>query len=322
MASAKGIVGAAARRLIGASELTLLRLPQRRLRSDASDDARLPIVIIHLGSRFPPYLRACVAQVERVGGRPLIVGHSRAARYSGDQLARFRSSETLSAMGGGRFWRYACERFFVLEEFMRERGIDRCVHIESDVLLYQAAEQLAAVLEAAYGDRIAVCPLTEAEDTAAVMYVGSLVALTRFNAGLLDLVALGAEGLLAQYGGSMANEMRMLHVLRTELDLCAALTTTIEQATASGGSFLFDPASYGQWVDGIPGQPGIPYAGEHHAIGREFLSGNYELLWDAQVRMPKVRIASEPQAAWPLANLHVHSKRLGLFVAHTVDRPA
>jgi hypothetical protein len=322
MVSAKAIVGASARRLIDASELTLLRLPQRRLHSGAGDDERVPIVIIHLGSRFPPYLRACVAQVERVGGRPLIVGHSRAARYSGDQLARFRSSEALSAMGGRRFWRYACERFFVLEEFMRESSIDRCVHIESDVLLYQAAGQLAAGLEATYGDEIAVCPLTDAEDTAAVMYVGSLVALRRFNAGLLQLVMLGADGLLARYGGSMANEMRMLHVLRTQLDLCAALTTTIEQATASGVSFLFDPASYGQWVDGIPGQPGIPYAGEHHAIGREFLSGNYELFWDAQVRVPKVRIASEPQDAWPLANLHVHSKRLALFVAHTVDRSA
>jgi hypothetical protein len=63
MASAKAIIGASARRLIEASELTLARLPQRRLQSGAGDDERVPIVIIHLGSRFP----AVSARVRRTG---------------------------------------------------------------------------------------------------------------------------------------------------------------------------------------------------------------------------------------------------------------
>lgn len=314
--STKAMIGEAARRAMAAGDLMLLRFRQPPL-DTGEDGGPMPIVLIHLGSRFPRHMRACISQVERIEGRrPLIVGHARAARYRGDAVARFRGIETLSGLGGRRFWRYACERFFVLEEFMAQCGIDRCMHIESDVLLYRASHQLADWLGDTYGSDVAVCPMTDTEDTAAVMYVGSRDALARFNAALLALVTLGPAALLARYGGSMAHEMRMLHILRTEEGLCRPLPTTIEQGLAAGAPCLFDPASYGQWVDGGPGQPGVPYAGEHHAIGREFLSGNYELLWDAQVSQPTVRAASARLREWPLANLHLHSKRLYLFCAH------
>jgi hypothetical protein len=275
---------------------------------------KVDVVFIHLGGRTPRYLRVAVQQVRHVTGRAPHCVLPRVARgYRGRHLVRFRSSEHLSPLGLNGFWRYACERFFVLEEFMRLHGIDRCLHIESDNLLYVAPAEFEHWLVRAYGDRIATCPMTDDEDSAGVLYVGSLAALAAFNEQLLGLVELGPDRLLAEYGGQMGHEMRMLHVLRTQFGLSLALPTTIASAAELGSPVVFDAASYGQWVDGTPGTAGVPYAGDHHIVGRAFLAGDIELLWSAQRIAPFLRSAQRSGPLQPLANLHVHSKRLALW---------
>jgi hypothetical protein len=157
--------------------------------------------------------------------------------------------------------------------------------------------------------------LNETEDTAAVMYAGSVAALSKFNRALLGLVGLGGERLLARYGGQMANEMRMLSIIRSQMGLCRALPTTVADATASGARWVFDPASYGQFLDGVPGDPGTSFVGDHHLVGREILKGDYEVSWDSPRRVPLVRSRAGAEGAIPLANLHVHSKRLERWTA-------
>ena len=270
----------------------------------------LPVVLIHLGSRPPRFIETCVKQVASVSGyNPTVVGPRTGARYRNTKLDRFRSSERLSKLGLRGFWRYTCERLFVLEEHMLGLGVDRCLHIESDVLLYMPPAEYDEWLNLRYGSAVAVCPLTDTEDTAAIMYVGSRASLSRFNDALLDLVELGPERLLETYGGEMANEMRMLYLLR-EQGLAEALPTTIPDGEALEAPCLFDPASYGQWVGGTHSKPGIAWAGSHHAIGREFIADRYEVVWDAW-RRPSARLVDHPDATlWRLANLHIHSKRL------------
>ncbi len=281
----------------------------------------MQVVFIHVGGRTPRFLRCAVQQVEHVcAARPLVVGPRRAAAFGSERLRRFRACERLSPMGLGGFWRFACERFFVLEDVMREQGIDRCLHLESDNLLYVDVAALEPWLVETYAQRIAICPVTDEEDSAGVMYVGSLAALETFNERLLELVALGPEALLARYGGTMGNEMRMLYLLRVEFGLARALPTTLCAAAQIGAPAVFDAASYGQWVDGTPQTAGVPFAGDHHIVGRAFLAGAIELGWDAQRRAPRVRSTGDAGAPGKvLANLHVHSKRLALW---TTPRPA
>lgn len=271
----------------------------------------MDVVLIHLGGRAPAYLRDAVEQATGVCGRPpVVVGPREGRRARGTRLDRFRARERMTEMGLGGFWRYSAERLFVLEEALRARGIGRCVHIESDNLLYVPPAEYEGWLGERHGDGIATCPLTEHEDTAAVMYVGSIRALEAYNQALLELVELGEQELLDRHGGTMANEMRMLRVLR-DAGRAGALPTTVARAAETGSSVVFDPASYGQHVDGIPGSPGVPYAGGHHEVGREILAGDTSVSWDAQRRAP---LATRYGVTFPLANLHVHSKRLRRLV--------
>ena len=83
MASAKATVGASARWLIEASELTLSRLPQRRLHSGAGDDERVPML--------PPRLKGVHRQ-----------GSDAATRGRGDAATGRRGG---AGAGGGGFQR-------------------------------------------------------------------------------------------------------------------------------------------------------------------------------------------------------------------------
>src|SRR4051812_19047866 len=117
----------------------------------------MDVVVIHLGSRPPAFVRVCAAQVERVAGRaPLVVGPVRGARLRGPKLDHFRVRERLSDMGLRGFWRYSAERLFVLEEAMRRAGVRRCLHIESDNLLYVPPACYEQWLGKTYGGGIAL----------------------------------------------------------------------------------------------------------------------------------------------------------------------
>lgn len=268
------------------------------------------VVLVHLGSPLPKHARICIRQAVAASGEPpVVVGPTAARRFRSEDRARFRQVESLSGMGLKRFWRYACERFFVLEAVMRAMGLERCIHIECDVLMYASPASYLEWLTDTYGAGLATCPLTSLEDTAAVMYVGSQASLAAFNAALLDLVALPPAEFVAAHGGEMAHEMRMMNLLRTKSGLASSLPTTVASAHELGSAYIFDPASYGQYVDGVPAKPGVAYAGDHHRVGRELLSGNYRLRWDAQQRIPLVASGGDG-LEYPLATLHIHSKRL------------
>jgi hypothetical protein len=276
----------------------------------------LETVLIHLGSRAPRYLSVSLEQARAVTGRvPVYIGARRGARYDGAKLRAFRGAEHLSGMGLGGFWRYTCERFFVLEQHMRESGLARCVHIESDNLLYAPP---SGWLESTFGDDVATCPITATEDTAAFMYVGSVDALARINDALLEFVAMESSEFLSAHGGHMANEMRMLRVLRDQ-GLSRALPVTLEEAASSGAPHVFDAGSYGQYVDGSHSAPGIPFTDAQHLVGPALAGGTYRLFWDAPRQAPLVYASGHDPM--PLANLHLHSKRLASWRSRPLDPP-
>lgn len=280
----------------------------------------MDIVLIHLGSRPPGYLRTCASQVIAVTGRaPVYVGPKEAAGVDGSKLRAFREVEHLSDFGLAGFWRYTCERFFILEEYMRATGLRRCIHIENDNLLYAAPLSYAGWLTATYGDQLAVCPFTSTLDTAAFVYVGSVDALARLNAELLEMVRMTPDQFLTQHGGEMANEMRMLRVLR-EHGLSAPLPITPDEARSMRSGHVFDAGSYGQLVDGWYWEPGVPYTNERHLLGAALADQRLRVVWGAARDVPfALAPGAEPQ---PLVNLHVHSKRLALWATQRLDVPA
>jgi hypothetical protein len=279
----------------------------------------LDVVLIHLGSRPPGYMHVAARQAREISGRDtVVIGPKLGASYRGAKLDAFRDGEQLSGFGLSGFWRYTAERFFVLEEHMRATGMSSCIHLESDNLLYVSPAEFGDWLFRTYGDGVAVCPFTRTEDTAAVFYVGSLDALAAVNEALLEMARMPPGELLEKHGGEMANEMRMLRLIR-EAGLCSALPASIEDAERAGSAHVFDPGSYGQYIDGWYWEPGVSFTDARHLVGEALAEGRYRLYWNAWRTAPLVSLpTAEPK---PLVNLHVHSKRLDEWTPRTLTPP-
>ncbi len=189
--------------------------------------------------------------------------------------------------------------------------------------------------------------------TAAVMYVGTRSALTDVCIEMLRLLRLGEEQVLHTLGADMVNEMVLLGVIRQlRPDLLDVLPSApcspshlpsvkrvfkpwarpflrladlispkllsqvpVEDLTRNFSKigYLFDPASWGQYVGGTPHNDGPGFCASHHWIGNDLSHGRYAVSWtvdDAGRRVPFVTCPENSGSKWPLFNLHMHSKKI------------
>lgn len=206
------------------------------------------------------------------------------------------------------FWLYTFERLFILEEFMRNFGLNECLHIENDVLIYDKPQSIK--YKNLFSNRLAINPIGEKYLTFAYAYV-PLNALSSLNEDLLFLLSLGQEELNRRLSGEMLNEMTCIALLfkekRKYLDFFPILPTGEFSKNYSELGYVYDSASYGQFLDGTPGTQGQPYRGSHHYIGRWLNDSDIILFENGKPLLIKDKIKI------PIFNLHIHSKRIGLF---------
>ena len=123
------------------------------------------IVLVHLGDSLPAYLNDCIAQLALHTSMPVHVVVPTALAQgvaapamalavetlgAGAKRAAFEQGTTLDKGFRGGFWKFASERFFVLEQAMEALGLDELIHLENDVLLYTDPARLLPALRAHY----------------------------------------------------------------------------------------------------------------------------------------------------------------------------
>lgn len=115
-----------------------------------------PVVVVHLG--LQPYVELCLERAARSnprGGVVLLGDASNAGIGIGehhrledpslqDDIAEFREVYQHSSTKGEKFERLCIERWFFVRNFMRRQRLDRCLVIDTDVLLFcDVAEEAA-----------------------------------------------------------------------------------------------------------------------------------------------------------------------------------
>jgi hypothetical protein len=107
----------------------------------------MPVVVVNLGN--PEYLRTVIKQAEHFGNKVYLLGDATNAGLSDHFFANAYARQALEFQKiyvhlssndyGGEL--FCFQRWFVLLEFMKARGIEKCHHIDSDVLLYCNVEE-------------------------------------------------------------------------------------------------------------------------------------------------------------------------------------
>jgi hypothetical protein len=264
----------------------------------------MDIILVHLGNPTPKFQEVCIRQIEHFTKARILLCRNE-NDFSNAKAEEFKTHSYLQEFGMNGFWSYAALRLFYVEEVMAKYGLKTALHIENDNLIYDDPEH--TMMAEFCGEAVGLTQLTDDELSAGVMYVGSRGALATITEKMTDLVKQGKDALQAKYGPTWLQEMRLLKIIYDENPGLIKLLPTLP----NGSAHIFDCASWGQWVGGTFQDPGIPYAGSHHIVGRELISyrelAKYDVVWCNKTPWA---IECKTKALTKLFNLHIHSKQL------------
>ena len=297
----------------------------------------IPLVFIHISGSPPKYLKDAVKQA-RVWNpaADIICISSVVENYRhgeqwipidaipmGENHRRFKATTLLPGMEyDAGFWQWTTERLFVLEDWMRWKGISECFHLENDNMLYETVSQIASTLrrispglsttfqgQGAKMDTLRTC--------FSVLYCKSVDALNDF---LFSLAAAPSSIDEMTRGGLYWEDNQ---------DTCSYLATAppgvvlksekyrhwIEDARFEDVGGVFDSTTHGQYIGGNDPR--------HNDTGPGFLNPDcdfradqYEYTWikDSIGRKYPV-IQDSGGRPWKIMNLHIHCKRLEQFAS-------
>jgi len=293
----------------------------------------IPIVFIHIGDAPPDYIGTAIQQARKWNPMSPIVFISSSfpeEEYADEERillstlpvstnhAKFLENTRLSVDWRGGFWRVTTERLFVLEDWMRYKGITECVHLENDIMLYTDLSELVPIFRKTSAGLSTTfqgqgVKLNQIRMCFSILYCCSIGALSNFVASLvLNNRGIDEMQLSGPYWQDTPEECSVLPT--------APVGTLLVSETFRSWyenpefSCIFDAAAHGQFIGGIDPIHGDTTVG---FVNRDtdFRSDQFLYGWSVDSFQRRYPILMDKVGnLWPIANLHIHCKRLEEFV--------
>jgi len=299
------------------------------------------IVFIHIGPSIPDYTSVAIKQASIVSPNSYIyfIASGANAFCKKEQFAENVSGVELDAIPKTRFhkmyerkttqdtsfrdgfWRYTTERFLTLYDFCKQRKLQEVFHLENDVLLYIDVEKYTPLFRKHF-PYMAVTADCDKRVVAGLIYF----------AGNESMELLAKEAMAGARGET--NDMHILSNLRcspkgNNIKTLPVVPQDYKPLRNSYGTktrtpkiysnavfelgLLFDACALGQYLGGI--DPRNDYGNLHVGFINEltlFNPSKFTYHWETRggLRFPYLTYKGK---TYPIANLHIHSKRLELF---------
>lgn len=312
----------------------------------------LPIVYVHLGDKSAPHLADSIRQSRRMAKSTeifaILTRNTVMAADVTEAGASVLYSDTLSPTAAHRrymrdvrrrlgkmrgFWRFATERFFIIEEFMIEHGYASALHVESDNLIFFDPAEVEETLKALYPG-MATPFWNDTLCVAGVVYIGDRAALAELTAYLARRVAADRESRMRWYRPrfltrvrmGVLNDMNLLAAFRGEYgadklnnlpvvppDYDIENTRVLHTYDYSYGfdalGMVFDALAIGPALSGLDPAHHTIEAGERHVRENSYVDGKafgYERLdLRDHATIPYLTFRGRPIR---LASIHNHAK--------------
>lgn len=291
------------------------------------------LILAHIGPDIPGHLPVCLRQVRRFyGGNIFAILNQRAIDVHGDDLRKMNCSlfsveELLGAESsvrflrrasvmGGNFWVVTMQRMMLVEALTDLLGLTDIMHIENDVLIYQDPTPLASRLHAFVGNAVGMTTVGPTHDSTAIIFAKDAGPIRAMNNLILSMLDLPHDQIARITRQSILSEMTIVRALRDRHPGFFKELPVLPSGEHSNGvtelGVVFDSASWGQYLGGIPGGSGAFGPGmriPEHWIGKAIDTGDCDVKWE-NGRPWIVRRTGETT---PLFNAHIHCKRLEEF---------
>jgi hypothetical protein len=185
-------------------------------------------------------------------------------------------------------------------------------------MLYEDLNKISEIISKnnLYSNQISITRGTNNKIMTGFMYVDNLKILDHLLSEMCHY--LESKMNLFQYGIDHLNEMGLLHIYQ-QLNPDKMVNLPIFPNSNITEDFklfqsVFDPATYGQYLDGTPGEPGVSILPES-IIGEEFKNNtNIKIIFDS-IDGNRIPFINYNGVLTKINSLHIHSKRLNLFIS-------
>jgi hypothetical protein len=220
--------------------------------------------------------------------------------------------------GGADYWCVTATRLFFIYEYCIKNNITKFFHFENDIMIYEDLNKIYELISKnnLYPNQISITRGTNNKIMTGFMYVDNLEVLNHLLSEICYYLESKMD--LLQFGIDHLNEMSLLHVYQQlnpdkMVNLPIFPNHTITEDFKLFQS-VFDPATYGQYLDGHPGEPGVSILPES-IIGEEFKkNSDIKIIFD-NVDGNKIPFINYNGVLTKINSLHIHSKRLNLFLS-------
>ena len=304
------------------------------------------IILTHIGDSLPNYLEDCLKQLRifnpdidvvilcnrvnldndilkrhNIGSYPIEDIHTDSINRFIGLFGRGSTNSHLSNIvyGSGDYWCVTATRLFYLYEYAKKFNISDFFHFENDVLIYENLNNLLGKFKTLYPGKIAVTRGGYNKIMTGFTYISSSDVLGLVLDHMVGTLNSSVNLLMGKYNIDMVNEMALLHIFQIDNPtiMCNLPILPIGTYSENFQNFesVFDPASYGQFVGGTPGNP-IPGAKPpDHYIGQEMMSDPSMSVSFMDVNGLKIPYLLYRDSIIKINNLHIHSKELKKYLS-------
>ena len=202
-------------------------------------------------------------------------------------------------------WNTSAQRIFYLQQIIKELDLKNVIHFDNDVVIYKP---FADNVDSFNKDKFNITPYNNKKLIFGYSYLEKMSILDFVCESYLDICSDGKESGWLTNNNKPLTEMEVLKKIEiNNEDLFNLLPTQPYE-----GKTIFDPAGYGQYLDGTHANP--------KKLGRKgFISNNDSIGIEIRTKRINVKFNKSPIITWEgdkygLSNLHVHSKRLVKFL--------
>jgi len=203
-------------------------------------------------------------------------------------------------------WLSSLLRIFYLRDLQKELGLTNLVHFDNDVLIYKPFKDYNVCFEES---KFNITPAFKTRLVFGFSYISNLEIFDTICTNLQNIINLGDKSNWEFNSNTPPNEMDLLGMVYSKDNNLFNLIPTLPY----NSNILFDPSSYGQYIDGTHVHPKKFYSRKsinfNDIIGVELYSK----------RINSKFVNNKPYVFWEkksfeLCNLHIHSKRFEKFL--------
>ena len=302
------------------------------------------LILTHIGQSLPDYLNDFLTQFRKFNNdyevvfltnqincsHEIFINHG-IKTYAIENLISDRMNHFIQLFGHGGYntvhnhihygssdyWCVTATRLFFIYEYVFNHNISNFFHFENDIMIYEDLKKISNIINSnnLYSNQIAITRGTNNKIMTGFMYVDNVEILNHLLTEIVSYLETKLD--LYSFGIDHTNEMGLLHIYQTKnpdklinfpILPNNNLTTDFEFYQS-----VFDPATYGQYLDGTPGTQGVSIIPDS-LIGSEFNYLTIPILFDV-VDGLKVPFITYNDKRFKINSLHIHSKRLNLFLS-------